>query len=234
MATILVVEDGKKNGISTASRLEKEYEVLAVRGGKEAIEVFYHRHVDLIVEDIEASDRDGYEWIRTLRKYRQKVPVIVLTASRRFSDKREGFLSGIDDYMVKPVNYEEVLWRIEALLRRAEVNCAKQIVLGDVALKADAYLVTRGEKTVRLPKKEFDLLYKLLSHPNMIFTKDQLLEDIWGYDTESGDHTVKTHVNRLRSKFGGWEEFKNITVRGLGYKAETAPAKVENRLTLTG
>jgi DNA-binding response OmpR family regulator len=122
--------------------------------------------------------------------------------------------------MTKPVNYEELLWRIEALLRRVKISREKQIVLGDVTVNADIYTVSRGKEVIRLPKKEFELLYKLLSYPDMIFIKEQLLEDIWGFDTESDDSTIKTHMNRLRHKFDGWREFKIVTIRGLGYIAE--------------
>lgn len=220
MATILVVEDDKNTSILTTARLKAYYDVVTACDGEKAIEIFYHQHVDLIVADVMMPHMDGYELVKTLREYKQDVPVIMLTAKQTFADKREGFSSGTDDYMTKPVNYEELLWRIQALLRRAKISSEKQIVLGDVTVNADIYTVSRGKEVIRLPKKEFELLYKLLSYPDMIFTKDQLLEDIWGVDTESDDSTIKTHINRLRHKFDGWREFKIVTIRGLGYKAE--------------
>lgn len=238
MATILVVEDDKNTRLLTTARLKPHYDVIAARDGEEALDLFYSRHVDLIVADIMMPNMDGYELVRTLREYKQDVPVIMLTAKQDFEDKKQGFSTGTDDYMTKPVRYEELLWRIEALLRRARINTDKKISLGSVTVNAKNYTVCRvcpgkegtcsdtpstaasASEEIQLPKKEFELLYKLLSYPDMIFTKDQLLEDIWGYDTDSDDNTIKTHISRLRNKFDGWEEFKIITIRGLGYKAE--------------
>lgn len=186
--------------------------------GSEALDIFYRQHVDLIVADIMMPNMDGYELVQCLRDYSQNVPVIFLTAKSSFDDKREGFASGIDDYMTKPVNYEELLWRIKALLRRANINASHQITVGTVIVDAAAYTVSRASDPVELPKKEFELLFKLLSYPGMIFTKEQLLAEIWGMETDSEDSTIKTHINRLRNKFGDWPEFQIVTVRGLGYK----------------
>lgn len=220
MATILVVEDDKNTRLLTTARLKPHYNVVAACDGEEALDIFYSQHIDLIVADIMMPNMDGYELVRTLREYKQDVPIIMLTAKQTFEAKKQGFSTGTDDYMTKPVNYEELLWRIEALLRRAKINTDKQIALGAVTVNAENYTVSRGEETITLPKKEFELLYKLLSYPDMIFTKDQLLEDIWGYDTDSDENTIKTHISRLRGKFDGWDEFSIITIRGLGYKAE--------------
>lgn len=226
MATILVVEDDNSTRLLTTARLKPHYDVIAACDGEEALDIFYHQHIDLIVADIMMPHMDGYELVRTLREYKQDVPVIMLTAKQTFEDKKMGFSTGTDDYMTKPVNYEELLWRIEALLRRAKINSDKKILLGNVTVNAETYTVSRTNAAsgtaseIQLPKKEFELLYKLLSYPNMIFTKDQLLEDIWGYDTDSDENTIKTHISRLRNKFDGWDEFKIVTIRGLGYKAE--------------
>ena len=220
MATILVVEDNENILLLTSVRLKPYYSVLTAGNGKEALDIFYRRHVDLIVADIMMPGMDGYELVRCLREYKQNVPVIFLTAKSAVDDKRKGFASGIDDYMTKPVNYEELLWRIEALLRRANINASQRIVVGSVTIDSASYTVSRGDERIELPKKEFELLFKFLSYPNMIFTKNQLLEDIWGLETDSDDNTIKTHINRLRNKFGDWEEFQIVTIRGLGYKLE--------------
>ena len=220
MATILVVEDDKHIRLLTTARLKPHYTVLTACDGEEALDVFYKQHVDLIVADIMMPNMDGYELVKCLREYKQNVPVIFLTAKSAFEDKRKGFSSGIDDYMTKPVNYEELLWRIEALLRRANINADQKITVGAVTADSTSYTVSRGNERYELPKKEFELLYKLLSYPNMIFTKDQLLEDIWGMETDTNDSTIKTHINRLRNRFKGWDEFEIVTVRGLGYKLE--------------
>lgn len=218
MATILIVEDEKNIRLLTAARLKTYYTVLTACDGNEAIDIFYRQHIDLIIADIMMPNMDGYELVRCLREYNQNVPVIFLTAKSSFDDKRKGFASGIDDYMTKPVNYEELLWRIHALLRRASINASRRITIGTVIVDSDSYTVSREKEQIELPKKEFDLLFKLLSYPNVIFTKDQLLSDIWGMETDSNDNTIKTHINRLRNKFGDWNEFEIITIRGLGYK----------------
>lgn len=220
MTTILVVEDDKNTRLLTTARLKPHYNVVTACDGEEALDIFYSQHIDLIIADIMMPNMDGYELVRTLREYKQDVPVIMLTAKQTFEAKKQGFSTGTDDYMTKPVNYEELLWRIEALLRRAKINTDKQISLGAVTINAENYTVSRGKEIITLPKKEFELLYKLLSYPDMIFTKDQLLENIWGYDTDSDENTIKTHISRLRGKFDGWDEFSIITIRGLGYKAE--------------
>lgn len=220
MTTILVVEDDKNTRLLTTARLKPHYNVVTACDGEEALDIFYSQHIDLIIADIMMPNMDGYELVRTLREYKQDVPVIMLTAKQTFEAKKQGFSTGTDDYMTKPVNYEKLLWRIEALLRRAKINTDKQISLGAVTINAENYTVSRGKEIITLPKKEFELLYKLLSYPDMIFTKDQLLEDIWGYDTDSDENTIKTHISRLRGKFDGWDEFSIITIRGLGYKAE--------------
>lgn len=202
----------------TAARLKPHYTILTACDGNEALDIFYRQHVDLIIADIMMPNMDGYELVRCLRDYSQNVPVIFLTAKSSFDDKREGFASGIDDYMTKPVNYEELLWRIKALLRRANINASRQITVGTVTVDAATYTINRAAEQIELPKKEFELLFKLLSYPGMIFTKEQLLAEIWGMETDSEDSTVKTHINRLRNKFGDWPEFQIVTVRGLGYK----------------
>lgn len=224
MATILVVEDDKHTRMLTVARLKPHYTVLEAEDGEKALDIFYNQHVDLIVADIMMPNLDGYELVRTLREYKQNVPIIMLTAKQTFDDKKAGFAIGTDDYLTKPVNYEELIWRIEALLRRARIHAEKKIELGNVTLSEESYMVQRKRddgqtEEIQLPKKEFELLYKLLAYPNQIFTKEQLMEEIWGYDTDSDDTTIKTHISRLRNRFSDWQEFSIVTIRGLGYKA---------------
>lgn len=222
MAYILVVEDDKNTRLLTTARLKPHYTVYTAQNGQEAIDIFYQQHIDLMIADVMMPVMDGYELVRTLRDYNETIPVILLTAKSAFEDKKEGFATGIDDYLTKPVNYEELLWRIEALLRRSNINANQRITIGAVTVDATNYSVSRSdvEFCVELPKKEFELLFKLLSYPNVIFTKDQLLEDIWGLETDSDNNTIKTHISRLRNKFGDWKEFQIVTLRGLGYKTE--------------
>ena len=220
MATILLVEDEKSMRLLTSAKLRRHFEVVCACNGVEALKLLEHQKVDLIIADVMMPRMDGYTLAKTIREEGNTVPVMLLTAKQSFEDKREGFSSGIDDYMTKPVNYEELIWRINALLRRANIATEKKIVIGDVVLDSNAYAVTYKDTKVELPKKEFELLYKLLSYPGQIFTRNQLLDDIWGYDSESGEDTIKTHISRLRNKFQDASEFKIITIKGLGYKAE--------------
>jgi DNA-binding response OmpR family regulator len=220
MATILIVEDDKNTQILTAARLKSNFSVICANDGQEALDLFHTTHVDLIVADIMMPGMDGYTLLKKLRNERYNTPVLLLTAKMSFEDKREGFSSGTDDYMTKPVNYEELLWRINALLRRAKIAGERKIVLDTITIDSSTYSVSMGEESFDLPKKEFELLYKLLSYPGIIFTKNQLLDEIWGIDSESGEDTIKTHINRLRNRFANRTEFEIITIKGLGYKAD--------------
>ena len=163
--------------------------------------------------------------VRTLRAEGNEIPVLLLTALQSMDSKREGFSSGIDDYLTKPVDYEELIWRIQALLRRAHIASEQQILVGNTRLDSASYTVTCCGQTLELPKKEFDLLYKLLSYPGQIFTRSQLLDDVWGYVSESGEDTVKTHISRLRNRLKDVDDFQIITIKGLGYKAELVKEK---------
>nr|WP_314459670.1 response regulator transcription factor [uncultured Clostridium sp.] len=220
MATILVVEDDKHTRLLTCARLKPHYAVEEAENGEQALKMLDQKHIDLIIADIQMPVMNGYDLVRELRESGIQIPVIMLTAMHTFDDKRTGFASGTDDYMTKPIDYEELLWRIKALLRRANIVSQRKIIIGDITLDSAAYTVIREGTTTELAKKEFDLLYKLLSYPGMIFTKSQLLDEIWGYDTNSDETTIKTHINRLRNKFADCTEFEIITIRGLGYKAE--------------
>ena len=178
MATILLVEDDTSMRLLTTAKLKHRYAIISVQDGVEALDVLERQPVDLIIADVMMPRMDGYTLVKTLRERGDQIPVLLLTAKQSFEDKREGFSSGVDDYMTKPVNYEE------------------------------------------LTKKEFELLYKLLSYPGQIFTRNQLLDGVWGYDSESGEDTVKTHISRLRNKLRDIPEFRIVTIKGLGYKAE--------------
>ncbi len=220
MATILIVEDEKNTRILTSARLKPYYKIEEAKDGVKALELLDHKHIDLIIADIQMPNMNGYELVKVLRESGNTIPVIMLTAMHSFDDKKTGFASGTDDYMTKPINYDELLWRIKALLRRSNIASENKIRIGNITLDASSYKVKVGEEEVELAKKEFDLLYKFLSYPGIIFTKGQLLDEIWGYDTESDENTIKTHINRLRNKFEAYKEFEIITIRGLGYKAE--------------
>ena len=203
MATILLAEDNEAVRLLTQAKLRHQFTVVTAANGREALDILNRQHVDLIVADVMMPVMDGYQLVRTLRAEGNEIPVLFLTALQSMDSKREGFSSGIDDYLTKPVDYEELIWRIQALLRRAHIASEQQI----------------------LPKKEFDLLYKLLSYPGQIFTRSQLLDDVWGYVSESGEDTVKTHISRLRNRLKDVDDFQIITIKGLGYKAELVKEK---------
>ena len=177
------------------------------------------QHIDLVVLDVMMPKMDGYEFTRTLRSVDDHLPILMVSAKQQPADRKQGFLVGTDDYMTKPIDEEEILLRIKALLRRARIASERKIVLGDVVLDYDTYTVSRGEEVQELPQKEFLLLYKLLSYPGKIFTRIQLMDEIWGADNDSGWETVTVHVGRLRKRFADWPEFELESVRGLGYKA---------------
>lgn len=220
MISVLIIEDDTSTRLVTKLHLQNEYQILEAANGLEALKILEQQHVDLIVADVMMPHMDGYEFVRQLRTVDKATPVLLLTAKKEWQDKKNGFALGIDDYMTKPVHYEELLWRVRALLRRAQINNEKKIVIGNVVMNEESNMVIRGEERISLPQKEFELLFKLLSYPNKVFTTSQLLDDIWGYETDSDETTVRTHVNRLRKRFAGYQEFEIVTVRGLGYKGE--------------
>ena len=195
------------------------YGVHTAANGEEALAVMDREYVDLVVLDVMMPRMDGYEFTRTLRENRNELPILMVSAKQLPQDKKRGFLAGTDDYMTKPIDEEEMLLRIRALLRRARITSERRIEVGDVVLDYDSLSVTRGAEILELPQKEFLLLYKLLSFPGKIFTRIQLMDEIWGADSETGWETVTVHVGRLRRRFEGWPEFEIVSVRGLGYKA---------------
>jgi DNA-binding response OmpR family regulator len=217
---ILVVDDDKNTRLLFKTVLESEnYTVFTADNGATALEVMDREHIDLVVLDIMMPQMDGYEFTKTLRETWNTLPILMVSAKQLPEDKKQGFLVGTDDYMTKPIDVEEMLLRIKALLRRAQIASERKITVGDVTLDYDALTVTRGNETQELPQKEFLLLYKLLSYPGKIFTRIQLMDEIWGADSDTGWETVTVHIGRLRKRFEGWEEFEIVSVRGLGYKA---------------
>ena len=220
MFRILVAEDDDSARFLMCEVLRRAgYEPCPARDGVEALEVMEHYQCDLAVVDITMPRMDGITFTRTLREGNCDLPVLMVTARVTQEDKRRGFRAGTDDYMIKPVDEEEMLLRIKALLRRARIVNERRIVIGDVVLDYDSFTVTRGEERQELPQKEFQLLYKLLSYPGKIFTRIELMDEIWGVDSETGWETVTVHIGRLRKRFENYSEFTIESVRGLGYKA---------------
>ena len=215
-----MVDDDKNTRLLLRAVLEAEnYTVITAGNGVEALEIMDREHIDLVVLDIMMPKMDGYELTEALRSADNNLPILMVSARQLPEDKHKGFLVGTDDYMTKPIDEEEMLLRIRALLRRAQIASERKIVVGDVVLDYDALTVTKGGEVQELPQKEFLLLYKLLSYPGKIFTRIQLMDEIWGADSETGWETVTVHIGRLRKRFDGWEEFAIESVRGLGYKA---------------
>lgn len=220
MVQILVVDDDKNTRLLLKAVLEAEhYSVLTASNGEEALDVMDREHIDLVVLDIMMPKMDGYEFTKILREGQNNLPVLMVSAKQLPQDKHKGFSLGIDDYMTKPIDEEEMLWRIKALLRRAQIANERKIVIGDAVLDYDSLTVKKDGETQELPQKEFMLLYKLLSYPGKIFTRIQLMDEIWGTASDTGWETVTVHIGRLRKRFEGWEEFEIESVRGLGYKA---------------
>ena len=203
----------------------EKYTVLTAENGENALEVMEKEHIDLAIVDIMMPKMNGYEFTEILRTHNNNLPILMVSAKQLPADKHKGFNVGIDDYMTKPVDEQEMLLRIKALLRRAKIVNDRKIVIDDVVIDYDSLTVTRGNEVIELPQKEFLLLYKLLSFPGKIFTRIQLMDEIWGMDSDSGWETLTVHIGKLRKHFETWDEFKIESVRGLGYKAVK---KIEN------
>ena len=220
MFNILVVEDNADmRELFCTVLADSGYNPIPVTNGLEALKIMDKEYIDLIVADIMMPEMNGYELTKTLRDAKFDMPILMVTAKDQFDDMQKGFRAGTDDYMIKPINVKELILRVEALLRRAKIYSDKKIVVGSTVLDYDALTVTiHGEETT-LPQKEFYLLYKLLSYPNKIFTRPQLMDEIWGVFSETDERTVNTHINRLRERFSDCSDFEIVTVRGLGYKA---------------
>ena len=220
MVHILVVDDDKNIRLLLRAVLEDAgYTVSTAENGEDALLVMDREHVDLVVLDVMMPKMDGYEFTRLLRESDNNLPILMVSAKQLPSDKQKGFAVGTDDYITKPIDNEEMLYRIKALLRRAKIATERRIVVGEVVLDYDSLTVTRGDSVQELPQKEFMLLYKLLSYPGKIFTRIQLMDEIWGAESDTGWETVTVHIGRLRKRIEGYPEFSIESVRGLGYKA---------------
>lgn len=219
MVNILVVDDDKSTRKLICAVLEHEgYEVFSAADGEDALKVLDEKHIDLIVLDIMMPNMDGYEFTEELRSADNNIPILMVSAKQLPADRKKGFLVGTDDYMTKPIDEEEMVLRIKALLRRAKIVNDRKIEIGNVVVDYDSFSVTKDGKTHILPQKEFMLLYKLLSYPNKIFTRIQLMDEIWGTDSDTGWETLTVHIGRLRKRFEDFEEFEIQSVRGLGYR----------------
>lgn len=220
MFNILVVEDDKHTRkLLTTILTNAGYNAISAENGEQALEMLDHNHVDLMIIDVMMPVMDGYTLTQTLREAESQLPMLMLSAKGSVDDKKQGFLVGIDDYMTKPFDFEELLLRIKALLRRSKIVSEHKLVVGNVTLDYRSYKVITPDGEETLPQKEFLLLFKLLSYPEVVFTRLQLMDEIWGMDAESDEHTVNVHINRLRTRFQGTPDFEIVTVRGLGYKA---------------
>ncbi len=220
MFHILVVDDDKSIRYVMKEILETAgYVAFCAESAATALDLIEREHIDLAVVDVMMPECDGYELTRELRAFNKDLPILMVSAKVLPDDRKRGFLAGIDDYMSKPVDPDEFLLHIKALLRRFKIASERKIVIGDCVLDLDSYTVVGHGTTHELPQKEFQLLFKLLSSPGKIFTRIQLLDEIWGVECESTPETVTVHIGRLRKRFEGWEEFEIENIRGLGYKA---------------
>jgi len=221
MFTILVVDDQENIRKLIATYLVREgYRVFLAGDGQEALDKIDKMQIDMMIADIMMPNMDGITLTNELRTSMYTFPILMITAKDSIEDKTIGFRAGTDDYMVKPIDFDEMLLRIEALLRRAKIANEHRIVMGKVTLDYNTLTVTTEKESILLPKKEFYLLFKLLSYPQKIFTRRDLMDEIWGFDNETDERTVDVHIKRLREKFEDVTEFKIETIRGLGYKVE--------------
>lgn len=219
MHKILIAEDDRELLKLFSHVLTKHgYTVKGVSDGQEALDAMKNDYFDIIISDIMMPVMDGYEFVSQLREAGNTTPVLMITAKDAFDDMRMGFLSGTDDYMVKPVNVNEMILRVQALMRRAQMINDRRQVIGKTTLECDSLTVTTPTESFVLPQKEFMLLYKMASYPSRIFTRQQLMDEIWGYESDSDTHTVDVHIGRLRDRFRNNEDFKIVTMRGVGYK----------------
>ena len=219
MMKILIAEDDKElRQLFSHVLISSGYHVTGVSNGQEALDAMENDYFDLIISDIMMPVLDGYALVRQLRGSGNPIPIMMITARDAFDDMRQGFLSGSDEYMVKPINVNEMVLRVAALLRRAQMINARRLVMGNTVMEMDSLTVTTGSGSMILPQKEFMLLYKLASLPGKILTRQQLMDEIWGYESGSDSHTVDVHIGRLRERFRDNPDFKIVTMRGVGYK----------------
>lgn len=220
MVNILVIDDDKNTRrLMKAILLSEGYDVELAENGEEALQKLDEKHIDLIIVDIMMPNMDGYEFTKIVRENNNGIPMIMVSAKQLPDDRKKGFRAGIDDYLSKPVDEEELILHIKALLRRTQIANENKLNIGEVVLDNDSLSVKKGDEEIVLPQKEFQLLFLLLSYPGKIFTRIQLMDEIWGMDSETGWETVTVHVGRLRKKFENFKEFEIVSVRGLGYKA---------------
>ena len=220
MFRIIVAEDEPDIRALYAKVLRQNgYEVLEANDGEEVLTLLGSSNADLIISDVMMPKMDGYEMVAALRQMHTNIPILLITAKDSFLDLQKGFLTGADDYMTKPININEMVLRAQALLRRSQMNAEQRCVIGTTTLDYNAFSVTCGTKEQLLPQKEFLLLFKLLSNPGKAFTRLQLIDDVWGYDTETDPHTVDVHIARLRNRFMDNPDFEIQTIRGMGYRA---------------
>ena len=223
MFKILIAEDDiELRELFKHILVKNGYSVTGVSNGQEALDQLDKSYFDLVISDIMMPVLDGYELVHSLRESGNNIPVLTVTAKDAFDDMRLGFLSGMDDYMVKPVNVNELVLRVGALLRRAQVINERRLTIGSTVMACDSLTITCNSESMILPQKEFMLLYKMASYPGKIFTRQQLMDEIWGYDSDSDTHTVDVHIGRLRERFRDNPDFKIVTIRGVGYKVVKA------------
>lgn len=220
MFQVLIVEDEPNSAkLLKITLIHAGYKVITASNGIDALDIMESKHIDLIILDVMMPEMDGFEFTRLLRQADNTTPVIMVTAKHQDKDKYEGFIAGADDYMVKPINETELLLRIKALLRRAKLSSEHKLHIGSITLDYDSLSVSKDGEIQILPQKEFYLLYTLLSFPKKVFTRTQLMDSIWGINSETVLTTVNVHINRLRQRFNGWTEFSIVAIRGIGYMA---------------
>ena len=220
MFNILVIEDNKNmRKLICATLKQNGYSTFEAEDGEVGLDVLDTTHIDLIICDIMMPNMDGYEFTETLRDGHCETPIIIVTAKEQLEDKKKGFSIGADDYMVKPIDFEELILRIGAILRRSKIVNDHKITIGNTVLDYNSLSVTSNGECNTLPKKEFYLLFKLVSSPDTIFTRRQLLDEIWGLESMADERTVDVHIKRIRERYRASNDFEIVTVRGLGYKA---------------
>ena len=221
MFSILVVEDNDVINKMICTKLKLEtYKVFSAFDGHQALNILEHNHIDLIISDIMMPDINGYELTKTLRNAQYNMPILMITAKNQIEDMEEGFNVGADDYMIKPINMKKMILRVRALLRRSQIANERKLKIGSTVFDYDALTIFCKGILYEMPPKEFYLIFKLLSTPNKIFTRMELMDEIWGMDTDIDDRTIDSHIKKLRRKFEGCADFEILTVRGLGYKGK--------------
>lgn len=219
MFNVLIAEDEKNIRNLIGIKLKNAgYNVILTANGEDALNAVYENHVDIMVVDVMMPIMNGYELVRALRNDGKKIPVIMCTAKGGINDKAEGYDAGVDDYMVKPIDFDELLMRVKAVLRRAETVSERKLIIGSTVLDYDTLTVYDGVNKVLFTKKEFGILYKLLSYPEKSFSKSQLFEEFWSFDSDTEEDSVKVYINKIRNKINVFAEIDVVTVRGVGYR----------------